>query len=130
MKSINIKFPLEDDRIKNGLFEMNNLTKEALTSNLLLLLLTEKGERYYQPEYGTNLKRFIFEPNDGLNQSDIEGDIRDTVKLFIPELTITNIEILSKIDDETVKENQINVIVDFNYSEDVFSENGRLEITI
>lgn len=132
MKSINIKFPLEDDKVKNGLFEMNNVTKDALTSNLLLLLLTEKGERYYQPEYGVNIRRYIFEPNDGKTQSDIQEEIRDSVKRFIPELTISGIRIITSQDEEgaTLNDNQANVIVDFKYSEDVFSETGRLELTI
>jgi phage baseplate assembly protein W len=132
MNSINIKFPLEDDKVKNGLFEMNNVTKDALTSNLLLLLLTEKGERYYEPDYGTNLRRYIFEPNDGLTQSEIEQEIRETVKRFIPQLTISGVEIITSDDDggEALNDNQVNVNVDFKYNEDVFSESGRLELII
>lgn len=132
MKSINIKFPLEDDKVKNGLFEMNNVTKDALTSDLLLLLLTEKGQRYYQPEYGVNIRKYVFEPNDGLTQSDIEQEIRDTVKQFIPELSISKVQIFTGKNDsgDPIDDNQVNVLVDFTYTEDVFSETGRLEITI
>lgn len=132
MKSINIKFPLEDDNVKNGLFEMNNVTKDALTSNLLLLLLTEKGERYYEPDYGVNIRKYIFEPNDNKTQSDIEQEIRETVKRFIPELSISGVEIITSQDEEGagMNDNQVNVIVDFKYNEDVFSETGRLELTI
>jgi phage baseplate assembly protein W len=132
MKSINIKFPLEDDKVKNGLFKMNDVTKDALTSNLLLLLLTERGERYYEPEYGINIRRYIFEPNDGLTQSDIEQEIRESVKRFIPQLSISSVEIITSQDEggEDLNDNQINMIVDFKYNEDVFSESGRLEITI
>ena len=132
MNSINIKFPLTDDKSKNRLFQLNNVTKDALVSNLMLLLLTEKGERYYQPDYGVNIRRYIFEPNDGLTQSDIEGEIRDTVKNFIPELTISRVQIFTNEDEEAsnLKDNQVSVVVDFKYSEDVFSETGRLELTI
>lgn len=132
MKSINIKFPLEDDTEKNVLFKLNNVTKDALTSNLILLLLTEKGERYYQPDYGLDIRKYIFEPNDGRTQSDIEQEIRDTVKKFIPELTISSVQIEVGTDSEgfPINDNQINIIVEFVYSEDVFSETGRLELTL
>lgn len=132
MRSINIKFPLEDDKVKNGLFEMNNVSKDALVSNLMLLLLTEKGERYYQPEYGLNIRKYIFDPNDGLTQSDIEQEVRDTVKKFIPQLTIAKVNIFTSADEEGVglNDNQVSIVVDFRYSEDVFSETGRLELTI
>ena len=134
MKSINIKFPLNDDTIKNGLFELNNVTKDALVSNLMLLLMTERGERYYMPEYGINLRRHIFEPNDGLTHSQIEEEIKDNVKRFIPELTIGGVEIITSSDEEGsengLNDNQILVRIDFRYTEDVFSETGRIEILI
>lgn len=134
MRSINIKFPLNDDTIKNGLFELNNVTKDALVSNLMLLLMTERGERYYMPEYGINLRRHIFEPNDGLTHSQIEEEIKDNVKRFIPELTIVGVEIITSSDEEGsengLNDNQILVRVDFRYAEDVFSETGRIEILI
>lgn len=134
MKSINIKFPLSDDKIKNGLFELNNVTKDALVSNLMLLLMTERGERYYLPEYGVNLRRYIFEPNDGVTQSDIEEEIKNNVKRFIPQLTISQVQIFTNQDEEAndtdINDNQVLVLVDFTYSEDVFSETGRLELII
>jgi phage baseplate assembly protein W len=129
--AINIRFPLQDDTDKNRLFRLNEVSNNALSSNLFLLLLTEKGERYYNPEYGTNLKRFIFEPKDGITQADINEDIRATVKRFIPELTITNIQFFKDVDDQgaEVGENEIRVLIDFQYDEDVFQDSGRLEIT-
>lgn len=131
MNSINIKFPLEDDKEKNQFFEMNEVTKDALTSNLLLLLLTQKGERYYNPNYGTNLLQYIFEPKDTLTIDEVEREIKKTVKDFIPELTITNISFYSDgLDDQgnEISDSAIRVVVNFTYAEDTFSDNGRLEL--
>ncbi len=132
MKSINIKFPLENDNVTNRLFKMNSVTKEALNSNLLLLLLTDKGERYYQPDYGLDIRKYIFEPKDGFTRSDIEEEIRETVKLYIPELTITNVTFFTDVDDvgDDVGDNQINMLVEFRYSEDTFSETGSINIIV
>lgn len=132
MKTINIKFPLTDDVEKNRLFGLNSVSKDALTSNLVLLLLTEKGERYYEPDFGTSLKKFLFEPKDDLTMGDIERDIRETVKKFIPQLSIKQVQFFSESDDlgENVGDNELRVVVDFTYTEDVFSESGRLELTI
>jgi len=130
MRSINIKFPLEDDRVKNGLFKMNSVTKAALTSNLMLLLLTDKGERYYMPNYGTNLKKFIFEPNDSVTISDVEEEVRNTVKEYIPELTIKAIDVY-RVEDEDgnpMSDHEIRLLVNFTYDEGVFSETGVVEI--
>ncbi len=130
MRFINIRFPLRDDTQKNKAFEMNIVTKEALTSNLLLLLLTKKGERYYEPNYGTNLLQFIFEPKDNLTINEIEAELKDTVKTFIPEVSITKIQFYEDFDDsgQALKENELRVVIDFTYSEDTFVEKGRLEL--
>lgn len=132
MKTINIKFPLVDDVEKNRLFSLNSVSKDALTSNLVLLLLTEKGERYYESDYGTNLKKFLFEPKDDLTIGEIEEDIRETVKKFIPQLSIKKVHFYDEMDDlgQPVGDNELRVVVDFTYTEDVFSENGRLELTL
>ena len=130
MVSYNIKFPLEDDVSTNRFFQMNSVTKDAYTSDLLLLLLTTKGERYYEPDFGTNLIKFIFEPNDNVTLGDVERDIKETVKNYIPSFTITNIVFSDLVDSEgfPINENQINVKINFTFEEDSFSQNGELEI--
>lgn len=124
MKSVNIRFPLIDDTEKNTYYKMNQITKDAFSSDLLLLLLTERGERYYYPDYGTNLLKFIFEPNDNLTAQDIEQEIKRTVSLFIPNLTINTVE-FNKPENSDI---QLNVNIKFTYTEDAFSESGELDI--
>lgn len=130
MKSYNIRFPLVDDNNKNTFFQMNLITKDAFASDLLLLLLTEKGERYYDIKFGTKLLKYIFEPNDDLTGQDVEQDIKSTVSLYIPSLKILSVD-FNKLTDENgnnISENQLNVHIKFNYTEDAFSENGELDL--
>ena len=130
MVSYNIRFPLTDDNTTNTYFQMTKVTKDAFSSDLLLLLLTQKGERYYQPDYGTNLLKHIFEPNDNLTASEVEKDIKQTVSLYIPALTITSITFNWNIDEngKPISDHQLNVVIKFTYSEDAFSETGELEL--
>ena len=130
MVSYNIKFPLNDDVNTNTYFQMSRITKDAFSSNLLLLLLTQKGERYYEPDYGTDLLKYIFEPNDNLTAGDVEKDLKQTVSLYIPALTINEIEFNTNVDDNglPISDNQLNVKIKFTYSEDVFTESGELDL--
>jgi len=130
MKSYNVRFPLRDDNDKNTYFQLNQITKDAFVSDLLLLLLTEKGERYYNPNYGTNLLKYIFEPNDDLTAQEVEQDIKNTVSLYIPSLKIKSVQFNRLVDDQgnSISENQLNVHIEFTYSEDAFSENGELDL--
>lgn len=131
-KAINIKFPLEDDIEKNILFKQNNVSKDALVSNLLLLLLTEEGERFYMSDYGMSLKKYVFEPKDGITEKDITEEIRERVKRYIPQLTITNVVFYSGDVDQDgldLRDNEVSVLVKFTYDNDTFSEDGSVEIT-
>jgi phage baseplate assembly protein W len=130
MPTFNIKFPLNDDSVNNTYFQLSTLTKEAFSSDLLLLLLTQKGERYYQPDYGTNLLKYIFEPNDNMTAVDVEQDIKKTVALYIPALTVNSVTFNRNTDDygNIISDNQLNVNIKFTYSEDVFSEQGELDL--
>ena len=130
MKSINIRFPLKDDVNKNTYFLMTQVTKEALSSDLIYLLLTEKGERYYLPEFGTNLLKFVFEMNDNLTAQDIERDIKKTVSLFIPSLKINKVTFNTETDinGNEIPDNQLNVNINFTYTEGSFSEAGDIDL--
>ncbi len=130
MQSYNIKFPLNDDTTTNTFFQTSKVTKDAFSSDLLLLLLTQKGERYYDPNYGTDLLKFIFEPNDQLTAVSIEEELKQTVSLYIPNLKITAVNFSWDKDDygEQIPDTQLNVSVKFVYSQDAFSEQGSLDL--
>ena len=130
MQSYNIKFPLNDDTSKNAYFLMTQVSKDAFSSDLLLLLLTQKGERYYEPEYGTNLLKYIFEPNDTLTATDVEQEIKNTVAAYIPALKIKTVTFNWNLDDngQPISGNQLNVNIQFTYTEDTFTENGEVEL--
>ena len=87
---INIDFPFRDGN--NGFyFQMNKTDKDAIRADLLHLLLTNKGERLYLPDFGSDLKKYIFEPNDSITHEQIRDNLNDTIKLYIPNLIINDI---------------------------------------
>jgi phage baseplate assembly protein W len=80
-----------------------------IRSNLVHLLLTRKGTRYFLPDFGTRLYEYIFEPLDGPTFSDIESEIRDSVGRYLPGILVTNISITEATkDDENVGATYIN----------------------
>ena len=102
-KSIGVKFPFEESD-KGFFLQMNKTSAEQIKSNLIHLLLTRKGERLYNTEFGTDLLRFIFEPNDNDTYEDIKSDIQNSVSKFIPNLTINNI--IVEMDEPNDKNNE------------------------
>jgi phage baseplate assembly protein W len=126
MNSYNITFPFRDDNETNRFIQTNKVTEDAYSSNLLLLLLTEKGERYYEPDYGTNLLKYIFEPNDTLTSGQVEEEIRDTVALYIPQINISSVSFNE--DPNKVSDSQLNVNIKFTYTEGSLTEEGNIDL--
>ena len=76
---INIDFPFRDSS-DGSYFKMNKTDKDAIRADLLHLLLTNKGERLYLPEFGSDLKKFIFEPNDEITHEQIKDNLNNYQK--------------------------------------------------
>ena len=59
--AIGITLPIQIGQVA---FNQSFVTSDQVESNLKNLLLTKKGERLLQPNFGTNLHNLLFEPND------------------------------------------------------------------
>ena len=66
-----------------------------IKSDLLVLLLTEPGERVMLPEFGTPLKEFLFEQNDNVLLEQIKERISLSISTWEPRIAVQNIEVLN-----------------------------------
>ena len=87
-----INFPLRQS-LKGQYLSLSETPDEEIRTDLVHLLLTRKGSRYYLPNFGTRLYEYIFEPLDGDTFSTLRSEIEESISTFIPNLTIQNISI-------------------------------------
>jgi uncharacterized protein len=66
-----------------------------IKSDLLVLLLTEPGERVMLPEFGTPLKEFLFEQNDNILLDQIKERISLSISTWEPRIAVQNIEVIN-----------------------------------
>ena len=120
---INIDFPFKDS--PNGYyFKLNNNDKDAIRADLLHLLLTNKGERLYLPDFGSDLRKYIFEPNDNITHEDIRNNLNETIKRYIPNLVVNDISFRNDDIQELI-------IVELKYTvtDGTFASSDTIEIT-
>lgn len=98
-KTYGITFPFRDS-FDGKYLDLTDYTTEEIRSDLIHLLLTRKGSRYFLPDFGTRLFEYIFEPLDGPTLSDVESEIRDSVEKYIPNLEINGISVTPASNDE------------------------------
>lgn len=106
MKTYGIDFPFRNSAIGNYVTMTPTIEKEV-RANLVHLLLTKKGSRYFLPDFGTRLYEYIFDQNDVVTYNHIEDEIRESVNKYIPNLDIKSIKITSaedETDDTTISQ--------------------------
>jgi phage baseplate assembly protein W len=93
-----IDFPFRDS-LEGKFLKMTGTPEREIRADLIHLLLTKKGSRYFLPDFGTRLYQYIFDQNDAVTFGLIESEIRDSVKKYIPNLDLTSIVVVSAEDD-------------------------------
>ena len=83
--TIGVAFPIDEVNLFNGTQTM----KEQVKSNLINLLLTDPGERVFEPKFGVGLKKILFEPH--MNTINLEEVIQEQVNIYIPEIQIEGV---------------------------------------
>lgn len=92
LQKYGIQFPIIVNADEQTLFGLNNTRAEKVKSELLHLIFTPKGQRLRQPEFGTRLIQFLFNNVDDVF-SEVVSEIKETVKLWIPDCDIQEIEV-------------------------------------
>lgn len=88
-----IKFPINVSSDDMTLFDLNNTRAEQVKSEIMHLIFTPKGQRLRNPDFGTRLIQFIFNPNDNQTWGDVVSEIKETVKMWIPDCNVTDVEV-------------------------------------
>ena len=84
--AIGVAFPFNAE----GVFNQTFTQKEQVKSNLINVLLTERGERVNLPDFGVGLKNLLFETQIDTNV--LESRIDAQVQKYIPEITLISAE--------------------------------------
>lgn len=78
---------------------------DQIKSDLLVLLLTNPGERCFLPDFGTPLRSLLFEQNDAFIKDQAKNMIIDSIKKWEPRIAVNAVEVSTQIDPESLNSN-------------------------
>ena len=126
---IGIDLPFRRSDGKEGYFASTTTTIEAVKNNIKNLVQTNKGERFMQPELGLNLRSYMFEQVTDETIINIQNDIVDTFKVWLPFVEIQDIQV-SANETDAIGRNKLLINIVFNITKDPTSlESVQVEIT-
>lgn len=107
-KAVGFNLPFNSKSV----FTVNYQTKDAIKNNLINLLLTGTGERYLNPEFGTDIRNRLFDQATIDTESDLESNIRRAVSIYLPKVEISQLTVTSLPDS-----NQMQIYFSYRISE-------------
>ncbi len=101
------KFPVQVDeatgRIKTSSYE------EDIEEAVRIILMTRKGERMMQPDFGCGVQDYLFDSMDATSMSSMEGEIQDALVRWEPRIR----EIQVKVQMDPYAEARLNIRISY-----------------
>ena len=70
----------------------------AIKNSIKTILLTNKGEKPFQPSFGCNITRYLFEQPDPITLSFLEDEIKDALGKYEPRVITTDVNVQDRTD--------------------------------
>ena len=101
-RAVGFKLPMDG----NAVFIPTYTTRDQIKSNLINYMLTNKGERYMNPEFGSNLRALLFQQIDDGDLDDLLTEIQLNVNTQFPTVEVK--ELFFDKSNESKDRNEIN----------------------
>ena len=95
-----IKYPFVNQGVQHFYVDANESVADKVKSQLIHIVFTPKGQRIRNPEFGTDLIKFIFDPNDEMSWESVKTEVSESVNRWASNITIRNIEVVKNAEDE------------------------------
>lgn len=98
-----IKYPFTLENDDELYMDLNMTKEESLKSRLLHVIFTPKGQRLRNPDFGTDLIKYIHEPSDETTYERLRHDITEQVYKYVPDVSFKDISIYNDDKSENGK---------------------------
>ena len=99
VKPIGVTIPFNNP---NGIFFQSYTNRVQVFSNVKNLLLTAKGERYMQPDFGTDIRWLLFEniSDESDFKTKISSTILESIEFWMPFISISDMDVKFNLYDD------------------------------
>ena len=105
-----------------AVFNPTFTTQEVVKTNLINYLLTNKGERVFNPNFGANLRELLFEGVVDSTTSALQTRITDNISIEFPMIKVKKVEFDNDTDRNTIIFNMSYEIQNFGIIDDIVIE--------
>ena len=121
-----IKYPFTSDNEDGMYLDLNESYADGIKSQVLHVIFTPKGQKLRDPEFGTDLVKYIYNPSDTDTFDDVKNEIMVQVSKYVPSVEFRDISIY--VDENN--ENGIIVIVEYGVRKGVTIEITKVAVKL
>ena len=114
-RAVGFGFPLNGDAV----FVPTYQTRDQIKANLVNYLLTNRGERVFNPNFGANLRNLLFENVSDTTTEELGERIQNDINSFFPEVQVKQVIFDNIPDSNTINFTLTYQIVVFGIEESV-----------
>lgn len=116
-----IKYPFTSDGNSGSIVDVNSTLKGKVRSILMHIIFTPKGQKLRDPNFGTDLIKYIFDQNDEISRDNVKESVNNAIKPYLPDVNINNVEVLRS--EEDIYEAYVKIGYSFKENNRVVSDN-------
>jgi phage baseplate assembly protein W len=107
-----------------AVFKITYTTQESIKYNLINFFLTNQPERYLNPNFGGNLRNFVFNQITSGNTEYLKQDIQQQLQSYFVNVIVDSLDVLSYPD-----ENQVNIVLKYSIKDTGLTDEIQLLFT-
>lgn len=81
-----------------SVFKPNYTTQDAIRNNLINFFLTNKTERYLNPSFGGDLRKFLFEQITSNTTDSLKEDVQSKLNIYFPNIQVKELNVYELTD--------------------------------
>ena len=95
-----IKYPFTSDNEDGTYLDLNDTFAEGVKSQVLHVVFTPKGQKLRDPDFGTNLIRYIYSPSDTITFNDVKTELTTQINKYLPSVEFRDVSIYNSETEE------------------------------
>tara|TARA_R110000765_G_scaffold289676_1_gene385758 strand:+ start:183 stop:590 length:408 start_codon:yes stop_codon:yes gene_type:complete len=114
-KVVGFGFPLNGPAV----FVPTYTIREQTKANLINYLLTNKGERVFNPNFGADLRNLVFENVTDRTTDELQETIQNSINMYFPQVIVKEIKFINQPNNNTINFSLTYTIANFGITDDI-----------
>ena len=96
-----IKYPFTSDNEDGTYLDLNDTFAEGVKSQVLHVVFTPKGQKLRDPDFGTNLIKYSFNPSDSITFNDVKTELTTQINKYVTSVEYRDVSIYNSETEES-----------------------------